>query len=135
MIDGLLPEARAPVSTPAARTILVPPHAEPTPRTPLSHDEIPAGETRYDRIERVLRDAGRPLSIREVRARLNEMGDGSPDPVKFYNVIDSAMRSGEQKRRYRRVGKGLWALPELLYDEDEDEGDDSTDTAESEFAH
>jgi len=71
-------------------------------------------QTRYHRIYRALEAAGGPLKTNEIADALIKQGDRPPgsSPQTFKNTVDSALRSGEQRGYFRKVGVANWDLEE-----------------------
>ncbi|MFO0949927.1 MAG: hypothetical protein U0835_02005 [Isosphaeraceae bacterium] len=114
-LDAFL-ENRAPASEPHWPTLHEKfTHKEyPTPYTPdATPNAFSTTETRADRIKICLERGGGRLKTKEIVDRLIAEGDFPPGLTKsaFYNVVDSALRAGEKKGRFRRTEfKAQWEL-------------------------
>jgi hypothetical protein len=80
----------------------------------MTNGSTVASGTRYDRIEKLLREAGGPLNTKAIIAGLIALGDRPADPTnpdRFYNVVESALRGGVNQGRFRRTGvAATWEL-------------------------
>ncbi len=121
-LDDLLEDGQASQSdpaqngtAPALRGSSLSPRAHATAgRTPKQPSRRSLGETRYDRIKKILKAAGESLRTKDIVDALIERGDKSPDSSAraFNNTVDSALRSGVERGFFRRDGKATWALVE-----------------------